>query len=72
MCSGLLQDMKSICDYISANRASLDVDPSWVNERDCIYYQIIDASQSPYWLMPNAPPFTVSKCNFNMINSLEL
>jgi hypothetical protein len=59
--SGLLADMESICDYIQANRDSLDVNPNWVKERDCIYSQFMRASQSNYWKQPSAPPFTVSK-----------
>jgi hypothetical protein len=30
-------------------------------ERDCIYDQFLVASQSPYWLKANAPPFKVPK-----------
>ena len=53
--------MQSICNYIQNNRDSLDVSPDWIKERDCIYDQFIRASQSAYWKMPDAPPFTVSK-----------
>lgn len=50
-----------MCNYIQDNRNSLDVNPDWVKERDCIYSQVMQASQSSYWKQVKAPPFTVSK-----------
>lgn len=52
--------MKDICDYIDTNRDNLDVDPTWIKDRDCIYNQVLAASQSSYWLKPNAPPYNMN------------
>jgi len=44
--NGLLGDMASVCEYVDANRDSLDVHPDWNRTRDCIYNQVFQIYNS--------------------------
>jgi hypothetical protein len=37
--SGFMDDQVALCNYVESNRISLNVDPDWIMERDCLPYQ---------------------------------
>jgi hypothetical protein len=37
--NGMLQDTKALCSYVNSNKAYLNIDPTWIQSRDCIYNQ---------------------------------
>lgn len=47
---GLIDDLENFCIYINNNRKSLNINPSWNMESDCIYNQYIETYYS-------IPPF---------------
>lgn len=57
--SGLMNDLNSLCTYVDSNREALSIHPSWVRSRDCIYDQLVTASNASYWEQPGSNSFNM-------------
>eukprot|EP01034_Spumella_vulgaris_P021838 gene21838-27909_t len=47
--SSLLSDLSALCAYVDTHKDYLNIIPTWVRERDCIYDQLVAVGKLPYW-----------------------